>query len=374
MNFFKVRLFFYFLFMLCFSQLFGSVFKVQQYLELPCAKGKCNVASGLAYARKQDKVILVKDFGYADYAHKKIFAPFTQIHIGSLKKQFIAAAVLRLMAEKKLDLNDPINKYIKFDTTLPAKDPLWIHHTTLHHLLTHVSGVTNTSARAIPTENPLPYLDRIYMKAVSPSLPPKYEYSSVAYRLLEHVIEHVSGMTLSQYFHQYFFAPLEMKNTTLHGPDVPLKLRQAVIKNLSYPYYFSSHKKEVCNAYPADLFRYFGPADMVSTAEDLCKWNSALHSGKVFNTTPKNASKLLNLMRGLYTPDEDGNSYYGYGIKTYFRNGNPVYWHEGLMTGISVYLEYSPHTDTHVVILSNNGDIWFDAKSGEYILSKLLLN
>jgi CubicO group peptidase (beta-lactamase class C family) len=109
---------------------------------------------------------------------------------------------------------------------------------------------------------------------------------------------------------------------------------------------------------------------MVSSAHDLCKWSEGLHSGRVFNTTPLRAKELLQLMRGLYVLDENGDSYYGYGIKTHIRNDQVVFWHEGLVTGVSVYLEYEPKTRTHVIVLSNNGYIAFSAQTGEYILKE----
>ncbi len=163
-----------------------------------------------------------------------------------------------------------------------------------------------------------------------------------------------------------------MKNTRFHGGiDIPNSARKSLGDTLCYPYHYLHKRDQVISTYDPNQARLFGTADMISTAEDLCKWNTALHSGKVFSTNPTTANCLLQLMRGSYTVDEGGDSYYGYGIKTYVRNSKTIYWHEGLVTGASVYLEYTPETDTHVIIFSNNSGITFNSKTGTYVLEKL---
>lgn len=340
------------------------------YIELPTLYGKSKVASGLIYVRTGNSILLEKSFGYADYLHKTPFTSTTQIYIGSLKKQFIAAAILKLMSENKLNLHAPVNTYLKFNTTLKAKDPAWSQNTTLHHLLTHVSEVK--MAPQNPQDLPqLSYLDRVYVESVSPRAQLRFAYNSIAYALLEHVIESASGQSAANYITEIFFKSLGMMHTGFHGPEVPNRVRQTLGKKLCYPYHFFHKHELVISTYDPNQIWMFGKADIISTAEDLCKWNSALHSGKAFNTNPIIANRLLQLMRGLYTVDEEGDSYYGYGIKTYVRDSKTIYWHEGLVTGASVYLEYDPETDTHVVIFSNNTGLSFNSKTGAYVLDKL---
>lgn len=336
-------------------------------IELPTAYGTRKVTSGLIYVLKGAKNIFTKSFGYADFLEKKTFAPTTQIYIGSLKKQFIAAAILKLMTEGKLNLHAPISTYLKFNTTLSAKDSGWIKNTTLHHLLTHVSEVSKPPQNSMILD--MSSLDCIYTASKSPSTPLKYTYNSVAYSLLELVIESVSGQSASDYITQNFIILLKMENTGFNAPDIPNNVRKTIAKNLCYPYHFFPKSCQVVSAYDPNQPRLFSTAEMFSTVEDLCKWSSALHSGRAFNCSQETANKLLHLLRGLYTPDEEGDSYYGYGIKTHLRNSTPIYWHEGLVTGASVYLEYDPATDTHVVIFSNNTGFTFNPKTSAYILN-----
>lgn len=341
------------------------------YIELPTAYGTKKIASGLIYILKGSEVVLSKSFGYADYLEQIPFTPTTQIYIGSLKKQFVAAAILKLMSEGKVNLHAPISTYLKFNTKLNAKDPTWPKNTTLHHLLTHVSDVKSAPQNPRPKTLSLSYLDRAYLYSQSPSFPLQYSYNSAAYALLEMVIESASGMPAADYITHHFIVPLGLKDTSFHGPDIPQNIRQNLGNKLCYPYHFLSNSNQVVSTYNPYKARAFGVADMISTAEDLCKWNRALHSGKAFNMAPEIANGLLQIMRGLYSVDEDGDSDYGYGIKTYIRNSKTIYWHEGLVTGASVYLEYNPATDTHLIIFSNNTGLTFNPKTGTHILNTL---
>lgn len=340
------------------------------YMCLPSLNGTNKVASGLIYVKSGDKVKLQKSFGWADYLKQTPFTPQTQIYIGSLKKQFIAAAILKLMNEGKLRLDAPVSAYLAINDKLVAKDPEWIHNTTIHHLLTHVS---NVMALPLQESDPnLSYWDRIYMGSESIPKPLKYRYNSAAYGVLELIIEAASGQSFAEYITQYFLKPFGMNHTLFHGGvDVPEKVRKEKCLNLCYPYYFLKKTEVIVSAYNPNLERSFGYADMISTVEDLCKWNSALYSGRVFSTSPERSNRLLQLMQGMYTVDEEGDSYYGYGIKTYTRKGKNVFWHEGLVTGASVYLEYDPATETHIILISNTSGVSFNAKTGTFILDHI---
>lgn len=361
-------------FFICFvvlllSQNVGKTFTTS-HICIPSLYGNTKVASGLIYVKTGDVVKLQKPFGWADYLKQTPFTPHTQIYIGSLKKQFIAAAILKLMNENKLKLDDPVSTYLKFSKMLIAKDPAWVDNTTIHHLLTHVS---NVYALPIQESNPqLSYLDRVYMGSESIPNPLTFRYNSAAYGVLEHLIQVVSGMSVIDYITQNFIKPFEMHQTLFNsGVDVPNRIRNMGGSNLCYPYNFLKNKDVVVSVYNPHIQRPFGSADMISTVEDLCKWNTALYSGRVFNTSSEKANRLLQLMQGLYTLDEEGDSYYGYGIKTFVRNGKKIYWHEGLVAGASVYLEYMPESDTSIVVISNTSGVSFNAKTGTYVLEHI---
>jgi CubicO group peptidase (beta-lactamase class C family) len=190
----------------------ARAFSISKYIQLPCAAGKCKVASGLIYVRKQDKTLVNMPFGYADYLEQKPFTSHTQIYIGSIKKQFIAAAIMKLMNEGRVDLSAPISKYVKFNTGFPAHNPAWIHATTVHHLLSHISGVSAEPSKNIG-ELRSSLVDCLYVNSTLPSAPPKFAYSTNAYNLLEIAIENIIGGSFAEYIQYHFLTPLNMSDT-----------------------------------------------------------------------------------------------------------------------------------------------------------------
>lgn len=341
---------------------------VQRLVSLPCASasGKCNIGSGFAYALRDNTLLLFTTIGYANIDQELPFTENTQFYIGSLKKQFIATAILILVNEGKLNLHAPISKYLSLPTHLPAQHPSWPHLTTIHHLLTHCSGVLDSAVKQAPQSTPLPFLHRAFQNASPPLY--RFEYSTAAYNLLEHIIEAVTGISFGEYIQQHILRPMGLHNTLFHSSGTPEDIRSKLCKNLCSVYYFNSLDNNLRACYLESEFRAFSNFEMVSTAHDLVKWSAALHSGKVFQTSKEKSDQLLTIMRGLYTHSPEENSYYGYGIKTYQGKNHISFWHEGLVTGTSVYLEYIPKTNTHILVFSNTGNNPFNAKTGQYIL------
>jgi CubicO group peptidase (beta-lactamase class C family) len=253
--------FFLFCVLVFLSKNMGKTFPTS-HICLPSLHGNTQVASGLIYVKTGDNVKFQKPFGWADYLKQTPFTPHTQIYIGSLKKQFIAAAVLKLMNEGKLKLDDPVRAYLKFNQTLIAKDPAWADTTTIHHLLTHVSNV-----RALPIQKSKPqlsYLDRLYMGSESINTPLKYQYNTDAYGVLGLIIEVVSGMSAVEYIAENFLKPFGMHQTLFHGGiDVPDRFRNKVCRDLCYPYYFLKEKEVVVSAYNPHIQLYILDACLI---------------------------------------------------------------------------------------------------------------
>lgn len=345
--------------------------RVEEVVELPCVNKKCRLPSGVIYVEQQGASAFFKAWGLADYQDHAPFSLDTQLHVGSLKKQFIAVALLQLAQQKKVNLHDPIAKYLRFNTKLKAKDPRWVHRTTLHQLLTHVTKLGN-DPKALMKEGREDFLKAVWVSGVTQS-DPVFSYSNTAYRLLSYVVEQVSGLDIKDYFKQYFFIPLGMNDSGFHSSEVPLKLKLQWFKKLALPYSFLSKKGVLVESYPSDMFRMFGNNAFVTTPRDLIKWNKALYSRTIFHSDQKIAAEMFAAMTGLYSidPEDPYPSYYGYGIKTTFRNGKTVYWHEGLLRGACVYLEYTPSTDTHVLLFSNTSGHIYNPLTGEAVLDSL---
>lgn len=203
---------------------------------------KSHILSGTVAAAIEGHIFFVKGFGIADAQTNTPCTSRTLYNIASVTKQFIAAALLRVLYDArpslislKKALEMPLSHY------LPPEDwlwnggmPEWANEVTLHHLLTHTSGIVNyTELNA--------FWDHLYISQ-APSLldllalfkehplnftpGARYEYSNSGYTLLGQVIARLSKKDLGCYLQDVFFNPLEMKNTSLPAGGTTRTLKQ----------------------------------------------------------------------------------------------------------------------------------------------------
>ena len=165
--------------------------------------------NGAIVVEKDGKVVLKAGYGWANRAQQLPFSTSTIAQVGSLTKQFTAAAIVDLSFKNKLRLTDPISKYLN-DVPPIAKS------ITIHQLLTHTAGLV---------ENCGPDFDRItrsemISRCLSNVKPPgQFLYSNLGYSLLAAVVESVTHKSLDNYLSEHFFKPLKMNSTGYFFPD-----------------------------------------------------------------------------------------------------------------------------------------------------------
>jgi CubicO group peptidase (beta-lactamase class C family) len=163
--------------------------------------------SGAVLVAKDGSVLLSKGYGLANRQAKIPFTPETVCSIGSITKQFTAAGILKLEMQGKLQVSDPINKYLP---DVPA-DKSGI---TIHHLLTHSAGFRGDFGGRDSDPIPRDELVRLVLQAPLESAPGKrYEYSNEGYSLLGAIIERASGKNYEQYLKDNIFLPAGMTQT-----------------------------------------------------------------------------------------------------------------------------------------------------------------
>lgn len=200
----------------------------------------------------------------------------TIFECGSVSKQFTAAAILLLVQEGKLSLNDDVRKYVpelpQYDSTI-----------TIQHLLNHTSGLKDWGALYSLTG--WPRTTRAYtqqlsfdivfrQKSLNFSPGSKYSYSNSNYVMLTLITERVSGKTLAEFTTEKFFKPLGMTKTqwrdnfreVVQGRAVAYSLRDGVF-SLDMPF--------------EDVH---GPGGLLTTTADLLKWNILLDTNEIFST------------------------------------------------------------------------------------------
>ena len=294
--------------------------------------------SGVAVLVARDgKIVFQGGFGLADVVKKTPITLETKFRIGSISKQFTAAAILRLAEQGRLAIDDSLAKYFP---GVPHGSDI-----TLRHLLNHTSGLHSY------TEKP-EFYGRV-VKAIEPGNliawfrddPPDFapgagfHYNNSAYFLLGEIVAKVSGKSLGDYLHHEFFAPLEMKDTGIFVNSAPPS-------RMAIGYSYADGK--LAPALDWDMSWAGGAGALYSTVGDLFRWNEALFGGRVLKTASfKAATTPVELPANV-----DGMKY-GYGLVMLEVKRLPAVGHGGGLNGWSSDLLRLPEQHCTVVVLAN---------------------
>jgi CubicO group peptidase (beta-lactamase class C family) len=288
---------------------------------------------------KDGKIIYSQGFGLANIEQKTPVTSQTKFRIGSITKQFVASAILKLQEDGKLSVEDKLSKYFN---GYPRGDEV-----TIHHLLTHTSGIhsfTNKDSFLTDVVKPVTN-DQLLAYFINDKYDfnpgERYQYNNSGYFLLGYIIEKITGDKYGNYLKKQFFEPLGMTNTGVHTPGLRLEMEA-----VGYEKSGSDFKK----ALNWNMDWAGGAGSLYSTVEDLNKWNEALFNGKVLKEqSMKSAFTPVVLKNGSPPP---GIQYgYGWGINNY--RGVLAYGHSGGLNGfISQFLRI-PGEDMSVVMLTN---------------------
>lgn len=247
------------------------------------------LAGAVALVANKEKVLSVTAVGFADIEAKKPMAADAVFWIASQSKGMTAAAVMMLVDEGKLSLDDPVEKYLpefKEQKVAAGKGApvARVRSITIRDLLSHVSGLPFKSAEEQPTLDglPLAVAVRTYAKAPLVTQPgAKYQYSNAGINTAARVLEVVSGMAYEEFMQKRLFDPLGMKDTTF-WPDA------GQVARLALTYKPDAAKKKLVRGgltqLQADLtdrkHRFPMPAGgLFSTAQDVSRFCRMLLNG-----------------------------------------------------------------------------------------------
>jgi CubicO group peptidase (beta-lactamase class C family) len=262
-------------------------------------------------AARDRKIAYHHGFGPAD----KTTGGDTVYDIGSVTKQFTAAAVLTLEMTGKLSISDRIGSILH--GIRPDKGGI-----TLHHLLTHTSGLIDTLGDDYAPLSRQAFLEAVSASKLSWAPGAGYRYSNVGYAMLAVVIEHVSGVSYETYLAEHLFSPAGMTDT---GYLLPRWNADRV----AMQYDARGRPKGKPNSLPwaADgpYWNLRGNGGLLSTAPDLFRWHVALDGTQILSTRMK---------QRMFSPhvreEPDGDTYYGYGwVLAQDNDGRRIAWHNG---------------------------------------------
>lgn len=289
--------------------------------------------SGAVLVAVDGRSVFRHGYGTADLDHDVPNTPATKFRIGSLTKQFTAAAVLLLEQQGKLSLSDPVGKHV-------ADCPKAWADVTIHQLLSHTAGVPeHTTAVFLKPGGPAvaytpkAIIDLVKDKPLDFTPGEKWDYTNTGYILLGMVIEAVSGKGYEAFMREAVFDPLGLADTGVERNGMVLRGRATG---------YARGGGDVAQYVHMSLPHAAGA--MYSTVDDLLAWDRALASNKLLGPE---ATKTM------FTPVKDD---YACGIAVRKRFGRTAHEHGGGIPGFVSALSRYPDVGLFVVVLSNNGD------------------
>jgi CubicO group peptidase (beta-lactamase class C family) len=294
-------------------------------------------APGCAVAVSQNgKVVVNRAYGSADLERDVPLSPNSVFDIGSVRKQFVAAAVLLLVEDGRLSLSDDIRKHF-------PELPDYGHKITVDHMLTHTSGIRDWTGLRPLAGGKVDDVVSLILRQRGLNFAPgeEWSYSNSGYVLLTDLVARTSGMSFPEFTRKRLFEPLGMKTTAS-----PVDMRN-VIKHRALGYEKEGDGWRV-GMYVGNE-RGSGGGAILGTAADLVIWNDALTSGRLgaFVTGKLQEQAKLNNGRKLS---------YARGLIVDTHRGGALVSHSGSAAGYSAWLGRLPAHGLSIAVLCNSDE------------------
>ncbi|MEG0760756.1 serine hydrolase domain-containing protein [Chryseobacterium sp.] len=274
--------------------------------------------NGVILINKNGKTVYSKALGFSDIENKTPLKMNNHFEIMSNTKQITSVLVLKEVEKGKINLQNPIKKY------LPELTQTWADSVTVHQLLNHTHGI-------VDVEKPL-----IFKPGTD------FKYGNLSNNLLGKIVENVSGKSYRELASK-LFKQLKMNDTFCYSKN---DKRNLVFGYINKENKFTKVENSMINEenLPAD--------GIISTVNDLVIWNNQLHKGKILS--PKSYQLMISesakSQHDVFGKEKMG---YGYNIRIAEANGIHYFGHTGLGDGFSSLNIYVPKADLHIIILEN---------------------
>jgi D-alanyl-D-alanine carboxypeptidase len=311
--------------------LFGQKKAIEAYI-------KAHHFNGSILVSKNGKTVLKSNVGLADRSFDIENTDNTRYKIASMTKLFTAVLILKSYEKGMLNLNTPIKKY------LPNYKGEGADKITIHHLLTHSSGMENCEKNGLEIYE-LPHTsDEILEKYCSGKLETptgtQFGYNNGDYIVLGKIIEAIYKKTYKTVLQEQLLTPLNLKNTGLVEANT-------VYKNLASTYNYNDSTNVFEPSAPFYYENFFSAGAMYSTTTDLATFSNALFSGKLLNNT------TLNLMLTPYP--QFWNTAYSVWVtkQTINKNDYTVVERYGSIQGANTLLAHFLEQNITIILFSN---------------------
>ena len=288
---------------------------------------------------KEGKMVFARAFGEADMAAHRLADPQTRYAVGSISKQFTAAALLLAEEQGRLSLDDKVAKYFP-DLTRAGE-------ITIRQLLSHTSGYEDYAPQdyIIPDWTkpiaPQAILDRWARKPLNFDPGTKWQYSNTNYVLAGAIFEKATGASLVPFLREKIFDPLDMPSA---GDCLPIKPGDAV----AYTRYALGQPRPAGRE--ADGW-YFAAGELCMTPSDLARWDMAFLQKKILSARSyEEFTREVKLSNG-------NSTHYALGLTLGEMSGVPSLQHGGEVSGFISSNSIYPTQGGAVVVLSNEDGI-----------------
>ena len=288
------------------------------------------------------KPVVMKAYGMADLEHGVPNTPDTIFESGSVAKQFTAMAIMLLVQDGRLSLDDQVRKHIP---ELPDYGvPL-----TIRHMLTHTSGLRDwgsvasiAGAPRTTREYTHAHVLDIVSRQKALNFPPgtQWSYSNTGFNLSAIIVDRVSGMSFAEFSKRRIFQPLGMTSTSWRDDH------RRIVKGRAIAYSTTSGPYEI----EMPFENVHGNGGLLTTVGDLLKWNENFVKPVVGD-----AALLMQMQTvGKYN---DGRALdYGFGLYVRPLDGVKNVYHSGSTAGYRAHLNRFPESHTSVAVLCNASD------------------
>ncbi|WP_299363153.1 serine hydrolase [Winogradskyella sp.] len=309
----------------------------QQFDDIVSQSYKSDMPGATFLVAKDGKAIYRKAIGKSSLELDVNMIPENVFRLASITKQFTAVAILMLEEQGKLNLNDPITRFIP-DYPTQGKT------ITVHHLLNHTSGIKSYTAMGnlVEVARTDKTLDELidYFKNEPMDFDPgdQFRYNNSGYILLGKIIEELSGETYEDFIEKKIFERLGMKSSSFGN-------NRELVKNRAQGY--EQDDTGYVNANYISMTLPHASGSLASTVDDMLKWQNALTNNTLIKASTLNkainGSKLNN---GEYID-------YGYGLEEINLKGSKGYEHSGGIFGFTTNGMYLINENVYVIGLSN---------------------
>jgi CubicO group peptidase (beta-lactamase class C family) len=290
--------------------------------------------------QKDGELILAKGYGFADLENRVEATEHTVYRLGSVTKQFTAAAIMILVEQGKIQLDDDLTKYL-------PDYPTEGHRIIIERLLNHTSGIKGYTEMGekfwgkarldLSHEEMIDLFSREPFEFVPGE---RYQYSNSAYYLLGVIIEKVSGMRYADFLTENIFEPLGLSETYY-------LYNSPIIENRAEGY--EVRKGKVVNDDPLSMRLPFSAGALGSSVMDMLRWQTALEEHRLIS------AESYQKMKSAGTLNDGTVSTYGYGLDIGSMEGRVKVSHGGGINGFRAQLSHYPEEDLAVVVLCNVG-------------------